>query len=83
VTVLEKIGDTRLGGNDFDQFIFDHFLGQMQQNEGWNDSFLTDKAFRCLVRAKSEYAKKYLTQNLSCLTNFEYTFLDRLVNNKK
>jgi len=64
-------GDTRLGGNDFDQRILYHFLRQLRENHDYD--FEKDKAAMYLLTVESEKAKKHLSTNESYKNEgFEY-----------
>jgi molecular chaperone DnaK (HSP70) len=59
--VLAKSGDTRLGGNDFNQRILYHFLGKIR--EVCDYDFFNNKSALYLLNIESEKCKQHLTFN--------------------
>jgi len=70
VHILGTDGNTRLGGNDFDQRILYHFLSQLRAKHEYD--FEGDKAAMYLLIAESEKAKQHLSTNEKYSKDFQY-----------
>jgi len=74
IEVLATAGDTRLGGDDFDQRIMDYLVAEFQKTEGIN--LANDKLAMQRLKEEAEKAKKELSSVTSTDINAPYITAD-------